>query len=166
MKLVLSKNYFNLAKNIYSEAIQNGSESNSVLEIWTEVCYQNFGGWEVQIMRNLRKNFLGIIMSHHQCGYPWSSLATPPYHPLLPAGLQGYILGTELPYVRSSWSSCLCLSMWSGPQEYIPYELISTSSTVSRMSGSSNFDSLHDGWLVAIHLLLCKVLPSGLIQYC
>ena len=30
-------------------------------------------------------------MSHHQNGYPLSSLATPPYSPLLPAGPQGYI---------------------------------------------------------------------------
>ena len=30
-------------------------------------------------------------MSCHQHGYPWPSLTTPPYRPLLPAGLQGYI---------------------------------------------------------------------------
>ena len=33
-----------------------------------------------------------IIMSRHQCGYPRSSFATPPYRPLLPTGFQGYIL--------------------------------------------------------------------------
>ena len=33
-----------------------------------------------------------IIMSCHQHGYPWPSLATSPYHSSLPAGLQGYIL--------------------------------------------------------------------------
>ena len=32
-----------------------------------------------------------IIMSHHQHGYPWPSLATPPYRPSLPAGPQDYI---------------------------------------------------------------------------
>ena len=32
-----------------------------------------------------------IIISRHQHGYPWPSLATPPYRTLLPAGLQGYI---------------------------------------------------------------------------
>ena len=32
-----------------------------------------------------------IIMSCHQHGYPWPSLATPPYHSSLLAGLQGYI---------------------------------------------------------------------------
>ena len=32
------------------------------------------------------------IMSHHQHGYPWPSLATPPNRPLLPVGLQDYIL--------------------------------------------------------------------------
>ena len=33
-------------------------------------------------------------------------------------------IGTELLYVRSSWSSCLCSSMWRGPQEYITYEFV------------------------------------------
>ena len=56
-------------------------------------------------------------------------------------------IGTELLYVGSSWSSCLCSYMWRGPQEYIPYELVPTSPAVSRMSGSSNFDSFRDGWL-------------------
>ena len=32
-----------------------------------------------------------IIMSHHQHGYPWPSLATSPYRPSLPAGPQGCI---------------------------------------------------------------------------
>ena len=33
-----------------------------------------------------------IIMLCYQHRYPWPSLATPPYDPLLPAGLQSYIL--------------------------------------------------------------------------
>ena len=32
------------------------------------------------------------------------------------------------------------------PREYITYELIPTSSAVSRMSSSSNFDSFRDRW--------------------
>ena len=32
-----------------------------------------------------------IIMSRNQYKYPWSFLPTPPYRPLLPAGLQDYI---------------------------------------------------------------------------
>ena len=32
-----------------------------------------------------------IIMSCHQYRYPWPSPVTPPYRPLLPTGLQGYI---------------------------------------------------------------------------
>ena len=55
-------------------------------------------------------------------------------------------IGTELLYVGSSWSSCLCPSMWRGPQEYITYELVPASTAVSRMSGSSNFDSFRNGW--------------------
>ena len=45
---------------------------------------------------------------------------------------------TELLYVYSSGLSCLCSSMWRSPQEYITYELIPTSPTVSCMSDSSN----------------------------
>ena len=52
-----------------------------------------------------------------------------------------------------------------GPQEYITHKLVPTSPTVSRMSGSSNFDSFRDGLWVAVYLLLCGVLPPGLVQY-
>ena len=75
-------------------------------------------------------------------------------------------IGTKLLYVCSSWSSCLCSSMWRGLQEYITYELVPTSPTVSCMSDSSNFDSFRDGWYVVVQLLLCEFLPPGLVQYC
>ena len=75
-------------------------------------------------------------------------------------------IDTELLYVGSSWSSCLCSAMWRGPQEYIAYELVPTSPAVSRMSGSSNFDSFRDSLLVAVQLLLYGVLHPGLVQYC
>ena len=55
-------------------------------------------------------------------------------------------IGTDLLYVGSSWSSRLYSSMWGGPRKYITYELVPTSLAVSRMSGSSNFDSFRDGW--------------------
>ena len=54
-------------------------------------------------------------------------------------------IGTELLYIRSSWSSCLCSSMWRGPLEYIGYEFVLISPAVSCMSLSSNFDSFRDG---------------------
>ena len=54
-------------------------------------------------------------------------------------------IGTQLLCVGSSYPSCLCTSMWRGPQEYITYELVSTSPAVPCMSGSSNFDSFRDG---------------------
>ena len=74
--------------------------------------------------------------------------------------------GTKVLCVGSSWSFCLCLSTWRGPQEYVTYELVLTSPAVSRMFGSSNLDSFQDGWLVAVQLLICRVLPPGLDQYC
>ena len=55
-------------------------------------------------------------------------------------------IGTELLYAGSSKSSCLCLSMWRGPQEYITYEFVPSSQAVSSLSGSSNLDSFRDGW--------------------
>ena len=53
-------------------------------------------------------------------------------------------IGTELLYVGSSWTSYLYSSMWRDPQEEITYELVPTSPAVSRVSGSSNFDSFRD----------------------
>ena len=72
-------------------------------------------------------------------------------------------IGRELLYVGFSWSSCLCLSMWKGPQEYVTYEFVPTSLTVSCMSGSSNMDGFHDGSEVAVQLLLCGVPLPGLV---
>ena len=87
-----------------------------------------------------------MITSRHQHRYPWPSLATLPYRQLPPAGFWVTSrIGTELLYVGSCWSSCLCSSMWRGSLEYITYELVPTSLAVSRMSGSSNFDSFRDG---------------------
>ena len=55
-------------------------------------------------------------------------------------------IGTEMLYIASSWSSCLWLSMWWGPLEYIAFEFVLSSPEVFRISGSSNFDSFCDGW--------------------
>ena len=58
--------------------------------------------------------YILIIMSRHQRRYPRPSLATPPYRPLLPAGLQGYIPyrhRTAVCRVRAG-RSAFCLSMW------------------------------------------------------
>ena len=53
---------------------------------------------------------------------------------------------TELFYVCSGWTFCLCSSLWRDPQEYITYELVPTSPAVSCMHGWSNFDSFRDRW--------------------
>ena len=55
-------------------------------------------------------------------------------------------IGTGLLYVGSNWTSCLCSSMWRGPQEYTTRDLVPTSPAGSHVSGSSNFDSFRDGW--------------------
>ena len=55
-------------------------------------------------------------------------------------------IGTELLNIGSGWSFYSCSSMWRGPSEYVSYEFVLTSPAMSRMSGSSNFESFHDGW--------------------
>ena len=74
-------------------------------------------------------------------------------------------IGTDLLFISSSWSSCLCSSIWMGPQEYITFVSVLTSPALSCMSGSSNLDSFCDGWLVAVQLLLCGVLKCLLNYY-
>ena len=89
-------------------------------------------------------------MLHYQHGYSWPSLANPAYHPLLPADPQEYIPYRHRAAVcRFELDVLLLLNHVKGPQEYITHELFPTSSAVSCMSGSSNFDSFRNGWLVA-----------------
>ena len=59
-------------------------------------------------------------------------------------------ISTELLYIGSSWSSCLCSFMWRSPQEYIPYEFILTSPAVFHMSASSYF-YIFSWWVVGGH---------------
>ena len=73
---------------------------------------------------------------------------------------------TQLLYVCSSWSSCFCLAICGGPQEYITDEFILASPAVSCVSGSSNLYSFLDGRQVAVQLVSCGVLTPGLVQYC
>ena len=51
--------------------------------------------------------------------------------------------------------------MWRGPQEYITFEFVLTSPAVSRVYGSSNFDSFLGEWKVAVQLLFCGVFRPG-----
>ena len=76
-----------------------------------------------------------------------------------------FSIDTELLYIGSSWSSCLCLSMERGPQEYIAYKLVLTSPLESCMSSSSNMDNFRDGCLMALQLLFCGVFRLGPDQY-
>ena len=57
-----------------------------------------------------------------------------------------YYIGTELLYIGSSWSPCVCSSMGRVQQEYITYEFVLTSPAGPRMSGLFNFYSFCDGW--------------------
>ena len=55
-------------------------------------------------------------------------------------------IGTKLLYIGSCWLSSLCSSIRRDQQEYIANMFIFNTPAVSRMFGSSNFDSFRDGW--------------------
>ena len=99
-----------------------------------------------------------MIISPRLHGYPWPFLTTLLYRPLLPVSYQGYI-----PY-RYRIAVCRFQLVHVGLCEGVHRSTSLMSS--SRMSGSSNFDSFRNGWWVAVQLLLCWVLPPGLVQYC
>ena len=86
-----------------------------------------------------------IIFGHHQhhVALPAQISLTLSRHQSIIHCFGGY---TMYRHRGSSWLSCLCSSMWKGPQEYVAYELVLTSPAVSCMSGSSNLGSFHDGW--------------------
>ena len=115
--------------------------------------------WYMNNPESVLEKIIIIMMSRHQHGYPW------PF-PYCQVFRVTSCIGTELLYVGSSLSFCLCSSIWRGPQDFISYELVLNSPAGSRMSGSSNFDSFRDGQLVAVQLLLCGLLLPELVQYC
>ena len=92
------------------------------------------------------------------------SLATPPYLSSLLAGSQGYISYPHRAAVsRFELVARLLLGHVRGSIGDIAYDLFPASPAVSC---SSNLDSFRYGKLVAVQLLLCGVLPPGLIQNC
>ena len=90
--------------------------------------------------------------------FPWLSHAIRLYRPSLLADLPGYILS---PYSVVVDKFLLVVRV----KEYITYQFVLTSPAVSRMSCSSNLDSFLDGWLFAVKLLFCGMLPPGFVQY-
>ena len=70
-------------------------------------------------------------------------------------------IGTELLYISSSWSSCLCLSMWRGPQESVAYEFIPTCSVLPKFI-LSWVKSI--GWFMNLYVF--KILAVFFIYNC
>ena len=121
----------------------------SPLHVTKACCFPLFESVNFQFFFLIRIPTFIIIMSRGQHGYPWPSPTIRLYRPSLLVGLQGYIMYQHKAVVyRFWWSSGLCLSMWRGPQEYVTYELVPISPAVSRMSGSSDFDSFRE-WVVS-----------------
>ena len=103
-------------------------------------------------------------MSCRQHGYPWPSLATPPYRSSLLVGPHGYI---PYPHRAAVCRFVLVALLLVG---YVRGS-IGENHLWARPSFSSSllhvwfvFDSFHDGRLVAVQLALRGVLPPRLIQ--
>ena len=73
--------------------------------------------------------------------------------------------GTELLYVGSSWSSCLCSALWRGHRST---SLMNSSLLLLQYpSCLVRLTLMVSLWvLCAVQLLLCRVVPLGLVQYC
>ena len=80
-----------------------------------------------------------LIMSRWLRGSFWPSPATLLYRPLLQVGLQTHILYQHKVVMYTFYRVVLPLVVHV--KEYVAFESVLTSQTVSRMSGSSNFDS-------------------------
>ena len=83
-----------------------------------------------------------IIISRCQHGYLFLSL--PPPVSIVHCSWEVFqatsCISTKLMYIGSSWSYNFCVSIFTGPQEYIDYELILTSPAVFYMPGLSYLD--------------------------
>ena len=85
-----------------------------------------------------------IITSRHQHGYPWPPLTSSLHCILLLAGPQGYIPYWHRAAVCRFLLFVLPLLVHVKGSTGVHY--LMSSSLLLRMSGSSNFDSFHDGW--------------------
>ena len=102
------------------------------------------------------------------------SLSSHPSLSSVVSGRSSFRNGTELLYVGSSWSSCLCSSTWMSPREYITYDLVPRSPAVFCMPCSRNFDSFRDvvvGGRTAAALWgaasrTCSILLAGFLPSC
>ena len=127
--------------------------------------FWNFLRSSTKIVQIFRPRII-IILLCHQHGYPWPSLATPPNCSSLLAGPQGFIPYPHRAAVRRlELVSLLLLGHVRGSIEHHLWASLRFSSSVLHV-WFVYFDSFRDGRLVAIQLLLCGVLPPGLVQNC
>ena len=108
-----------------------------------------------------------IYVSSSSCRAASMDIPDPPYHSSLLAGPQGYI---PYPHIAAVCRFMLVILLLLGHMtgsigEHHLWACLCFSSN-SSMSGSSNFDSFRNERYVAVQLVLCGVLPPGLVQNC
>ena len=111
-----------------SAVLDRESGSWKTLHINNSLCHATQAGEPRYIYQNYRKiywNTIIIIMSRRQHQSPWSSRHNRPLHREIFKATS--CIGTELLYIGSSRTFCLCSYMWKGPQEYVTYEFALTS---------------------------------------
>ena len=77
-------------------------------------------------------NYISSSSSSSSCHAPNADLADPlpPLFSIVYRFKATSYIDTELLYVGSCWSPCLCSFMWRDPQEYVTYEFVPTSLAV------------------------------------
>ena len=136
------------------------AESSQITVVWCKLIFLLIQHINKTRSQNCEYEYIIIIVIMLCCqhGFPWPSLTTRLYRPLLPGGLPGYILyrhsavvcryspvvQTFLVHVKGSTGVYL---LWVRPY-------------FSSMSSSSKLDGFSDLWLVG-----CGLLPPGLVQY-
>ena len=116
-------------------------------ELWIQTSCTLLKNWPCIIFCLWQRGWVNTYYHHHHVALStWISLTLSHLHRFRYVFKATSCMSTELLYIGSYWSSCLCSPLWRGLQEYVMHEFIPTSPAVSRMSGSSNFDSFRDGW--------------------
>ena len=88
--------------------------------------------------------YIYIIVLRYQHEYSWSSLATPPYRPLLSADPQGYIPYRDIAAVCRFERDILALLVHGKGSSRVQH--LWTRPYFFSMSGSCNFGSFCNGW--------------------
>ena len=135
-RLYIAQHFLKKVKTRKKKPSHGKGRRMMILQTWIIVCMKLLArseevvkfntrvmeSWRVEQKSNTKND--NINHHHHHVTLSARISLTLSCHPSLSSIASG--IGTELFYVGSSWSSCLCSSMWGGPHEYVTYEYVPT----------------------------------------